>query len=63
LSGTRHASTPNHVFDPIAALGWYGIGLAETEGGVGGDATDLLVVAEELGRGSTDLVAGFSLTA
>jgi len=53
---------PKHVFDQIAALGWYGIGIPEEEGGSGGSAGDLLVVAEELGRGSTDLVACFSLT-
>ena len=54
---------PKHVFDQIAALGWYGIGIPEERGGSGGAAGDLLVVAEELGRGSTDLVACFSLTA
>lgn len=54
---------PREVFDHIARLGWYGIGIPEEHGGSGGTATDLLVVAEELGRGSTDLVACFSLTA
>jgi alkylation response protein AidB-like acyl-CoA dehydrogenase len=54
---------PKAVFDKIAGLGWYGIGIPEADGGSGGGAGDLLVVAEELGRGSTDLVACFSLTA
>lgn len=53
---------PRHVFDQIAAMGWYGIGIPEAHGGAGGTARDLLVVAEELGRGSTDLVACYSLT-
>jgi alkylation response protein AidB-like acyl-CoA dehydrogenase len=53
---------PKEVFDQIAKLGWYGIGIPEEQGGGGGGATELLVVAEELGRGSTDLVACFSLT-
>ncbi|MEO7126613.1 MAG: acyl-CoA dehydrogenase family protein [Nakamurella sp.] len=54
---------PKAVFDRIATLGWYGIGILESDGGSGGSQSDLLVVAEELGRGSTDLVACFSLTA
>jgi alkylation response protein AidB-like acyl-CoA dehydrogenase len=54
---------PKEVFDQIAALGWYGIGIPEADGGTGGGAVELLVVSEELGRGSTDLVACFSLTA
>ena len=54
---------PKEVFDQIAALGWYGIGIPEADGGTGGGAVELLIVSEELGRGSTDLVACFSLTA
>jgi alkylation response protein AidB-like acyl-CoA dehydrogenase len=54
---------PREVFDHIAELGWYGIGIGEEDGGSGGTASDLLVLAEELGRGSTDLVACFSLSA
>lgn len=54
---------PKEVFDQIAKMGWYGIGIPEEQGGTGGTATDLLVVSEELGRGSTDLVACFSLSA
>jgi alkylation response protein AidB-like acyl-CoA dehydrogenase len=52
---------PREVFDRIAAMGWYGIGLDDPEWGSGG-AVELMVVSEELGRGSTDLVACFSLT-
>lgn len=54
---------PKQVFDRIAELGWYGIGIPEADGGAGGTATDLLAISEELGRGSTDLVACFSLSA
>jgi alkylation response protein AidB-like acyl-CoA dehydrogenase len=54
---------PRHVFDQIAKLGWYGIGTPEEAGGSGGTALDLIVLCEELGRASTDLVAAFSLTA
>lgn len=63
LEWDRARQYPKEVFDRIAALGWYGIGIPEEQGGSGGTASDLLVVAEELGRGSTDLVACFSLTA
>jgi alkylation response protein AidB-like acyl-CoA dehydrogenase len=63
LQWDKAGSYPREVFDHIAELGWYGIGIPEERGGSGGSASDLLVVAEELGRGSTDLVAGFSLTA
>jgi alkylation response protein AidB-like acyl-CoA dehydrogenase len=52
---------PREVFDRIAAMGWYGIGLDDPEWGSGG-ALELMVVSEELGRASTDLVACFSLT-
>lgn len=53
---------PKHVFDKIAQLGWFGIGIPEAAGGSGGTALDLIVLCEELGRGSTDLVACLSLT-
>jgi alkylation response protein AidB-like acyl-CoA dehydrogenase len=62
LEWDRAGAYPKEVFDHIAELGWYGIGIPEEDGGSGGTASDLLVVAEELGRGSTDLVACFSLT-
>lgn len=35
----------------MAALGWLAIGLPEEYGGAGGDALDLAVLHEELGRG------------
>lgn len=62
LEWDQAGTYPKDVFDRIGALGWYGIGIPESDGGVGGGASELLVVAEELGRGSTDLVACFSLT-
>jgi alkylation response protein AidB-like acyl-CoA dehydrogenase len=61
LEWDQAGTYPKHVFDQIAAMGWYGIGLQDEEWGSGG-ATELMVVSEELGRGSTDLVACFSLT-
>lgn len=53
---------PKDLFDEIAKLGWFGITVDEQDGGSGGSALDLIVVCEELGRGSTDLVACLSLT-
>ena len=61
LEWDRAEHYPRHVFDKIAQMGWYGIALPHPEWGVGG-AVELMVVSEELGRGSTDLVACFSLT-
>jgi alkylation response protein AidB-like acyl-CoA dehydrogenase len=63
LEWDRAGTYPKEVFDRIGELGWYGIGIPEADGGSGGGAAELLVVAEELGRGSTDLVACYSLTA
>jgi alkylation response protein AidB-like acyl-CoA dehydrogenase len=63
LGWDRAHTYPQHVFDQIAKLGWYGVGIPESAGGTGGGALDLIVLCEELGRGSTDLVACFSLTA
>jgi alkylation response protein AidB-like acyl-CoA dehydrogenase len=61
LAWDRAGDYPRAVFDEIAAMGWYGIGLDDPEWGSGG-ALELMVVSEELGRASTDLVACFSLT-
>jgi len=61
LEWDRDGVYPRHVFDTIAELGWYAIALPHDEWGIGG-ALELMVVSEELGRGSTDLVACFSLT-
>lgn len=62
LEWDQRCHYPQEVFDRIASLGWYGIGIPEEDGGSGGDALDLVVLCEELGRGSTDLVACLSLT-
>ena len=61
LEWDRDGVYPKHVFDRIARMGWYGVALPHPEWGAGG-ALELMVVSEELGRGSTDLVACFSLT-
>ena len=50
------------LWKDLAQLGWLGIGVPEADGGSGGTALDLIVLCEELGRGSTDLVACLSLT-
>lgn len=53
----------------MAALGWLAIGLPEKYGGAGGDAVDLVVLHEELGRGlvpgahTTTMMAGQVLLA
>jgi len=52
---------PKQVFDRIAELGWYGLALPDEQWGTGG-ALELMVLSEELGRGSTDIVACYSLT-
>jgi alkylation response protein AidB-like acyl-CoA dehydrogenase len=61
LAWDQAGEYPKEVFDRIASMGWYGIGLPDPEWGSGG-ALELMVVSEELGRSSTDLVACFSLT-
>jgi alkylation response protein AidB-like acyl-CoA dehydrogenase len=61
LAWDQAGEYPRAVFDQLAAMGWYGIGLDDPEWGSGG-ALELMVVSEELGRASTDLVACFSLT-
>jgi alkylation response protein AidB-like acyl-CoA dehydrogenase len=61
LAWDQAGEYPREVFDSIAAMDWYGIGLSDPDWGSGG-ALELMVVSEELGRASTDLVACFSLT-
>lgn len=61
LEWDRECVYPKHIFDAIAGMGWYGVGLPDPEWGTGG-AIEMMVICEELGRGSTDLVACFSLT-
>lgn len=62
LDWNERSYYPKHLFDKMANLGWLGIGIAEEDGGSGGSALDLIVLSEEIGRGSTDLVACLSLT-
>ena len=38
------------LWTKMAGLGWLGLALPEADGGSGGDATDLVVLAEEMGR-------------
>ena len=62
LDWNERSHYPRDLFDKMAGLGWLGIGIPEEDGGSGGSALDLIVLCEELGRGSTDLVACLSLT-
>lgn len=61
LEWDKECVYPKHVFDQIAQMGWYGVGLPDPEWGIGG-ALEMMILCEELGRGSTDLVACYSLT-
>lgn len=63
LQWDQEGGYPKEVFDQIAEMGWFGVGIPEQDGGSGGTGSDLIAICEELGRGSTDLVACFSLTA
>jgi alkylation response protein AidB-like acyl-CoA dehydrogenase len=62
LEWNERSHYPKNLFTKMAGLGWLGIGIPEADGGSGGSALDLIVLCEELGRGSTDLVACLSLT-
>lgn len=53
---------PKEVFELLAELGFYGLAFPVLQGGTGGSAIDMLIVAEELGRKSYDLAAAYALT-
>lgn len=54
----EEGSYPVHLYQEIAALGWYDI---VADGPVDGQAGLLAALCEEIGRGSSDLVALFNL--
>ena len=47
----KASDDPSDHWAQFAALGWLMIGAPETAGGLGGDAYDVAILAEELGRG------------
>jgi alkylation response protein AidB-like acyl-CoA dehydrogenase len=53
---------PPELFDGFAEMGWFGLPFPETQGGGGGDAVDLAILAEELGMASLDVAQCFVLT-
>jgi alkylation response protein AidB-like acyl-CoA dehydrogenase len=53
---------PPELFGGFAEMGWFGLPFPESAGGGGGDATDLAILAEELGMASLDIAQCFVLT-
>ena len=53
---------PAELFDGFAEMGWLGLPFPESAGGGGGDAIDLAILAEELGKASLDIAQCFILT-
>jgi alkylation response protein AidB-like acyl-CoA dehydrogenase len=47
----RRPSPPSATWRHLVEMGWLAAGLPETCGGLGGDAYDLAIIAEQLGRG------------
>jgi alkylation response protein AidB-like acyl-CoA dehydrogenase len=56
------AEYPQHVFDQMAELGWFGLPFPEEYGGGGGGPLEMVVLGEELGRAAYDLAACYGLT-
>lgn len=46
----RHGESPEQAWNQFIDMGWLAAGLPEAAGGLGGDAYDAAVIAEELGR-------------
>jgi alkylation response protein AidB-like acyl-CoA dehydrogenase len=46
---------PAELFKAIADIGWFGLPFPESEGGDGGGAVELTLIAEQLGRASLDI--------
>jgi alkylation response protein AidB-like acyl-CoA dehydrogenase len=53
---------PPELFKAFADMGWFGLPFAQDDGGGGGDALDLAILAEELGTASLDIAQCFVLT-
>lgn len=53
---------PYEIQEKMVKIGLYGLPFPEKYGGTNGDVLDVVIVAEELGRKSYDLAAGYGLT-
>lgn len=51
----RDHRPPTEVFKAIAGQGWLGINIPEEHGGLGGDATEVAILLEEIGKSFLDL--------
>src|SRR6478736_1918357 len=50
---------PAELFKAMANIGWFGLAFPEEAGGDGGGATELTLIAEQLGRASLDIAMCF----
>ena len=53
---------PTELFQGMADMGWFGLPLPEQDGGGGGSAMELVLIAEELGRASLDIAMCYAGT-
>ena len=51
----EQSAVPSELFKGLAELGWFSLPFAEADGGDGGGAVELILIAEELGRASFDV--------
>ena len=51
----EESAVPPELFKGLAELGWFSLPFAEADGGDGGGAVELILIAEELGRASFDV--------
>jgi alkylation response protein AidB-like acyl-CoA dehydrogenase len=51
----EQSAVPPELFKGLAELGWFSLPFAEADGGDGGGAVELILIAEELGRASFDV--------
>jgi alkylation response protein AidB-like acyl-CoA dehydrogenase len=51
----EESAVPPELFKGMADLGWFSLPFAEADGGDGGGAVELILIAEELGRASFDV--------
>jgi alkylation response protein AidB-like acyl-CoA dehydrogenase len=56
------AHYPQDFYEKLASLGYYGLPFPEEFGGDGLGVTEMLIVAEELGRRGLDLAGGYGIT-
>jgi alkylation response protein AidB-like acyl-CoA dehydrogenase len=53
---------PTELLQGMADMGWFGLPLPEQDGGGGGSAMELVLIAEELGRASLDIAMCYAGT-